>query len=423
MSFGHSKRYNVGGVILVYERIPYVSSVSIGLWVPVGSRYELDEESGYSHFLEHMLFKGTKKRSYKDISAEIDRVGGVLNAATNREYTYYYVSLMSEHIELAMDLLADMFYNSLFLEEEIEKEKAVVIEEIKMYEDTPDEYVFDLFMEYMYANSSLGRSILGNEQVVNAISRDSLFSFYDRYYRNNHIIISVAGNFSEERLLRLVEDFFSPHILRQKTNNVNKEKKGVSGSSSGVYIIEKELGQSHICIGFPAIERASPKRHILYVLSTIIGGNMSSRLFQKLREEKGLCYSAYSFQSLFSDTGIFGIYAGSSNDNVATVLEIIKSEIEDILNGNISEEEVESAKNYLKGNLSLSLENTESRMVFLAKNEITFSKIVRLSDIFRGISNVLREDVISLSQEILSKNPVVVILGKPKKADYIKNIM
>jgi predicted Zn-dependent peptidase len=377
------------GITVILEPIESVVSVSVGLWAKVGSRYEHSEQKGYAHFIEHMLFKGTEKHSAREIARLVDQVGGQHNAATNREYTCYYINIISDYLELPIDLLSEMYYKSLFDSSEIEKEKNVILEEIRMYEDAPDDLIHDLLMECMLSDHPLGHSILGNVNTVQGINRDKLLGFYDEYYKNNNCIFVIAGKFDERKARELTEKYFS-----DSSRDGFKDLVDLNLTPGRIYRkhINRDLEQVHFCIGTDGIKKGDDDRWALFALSTILGGSMSSRLFQNIREKEGLCYSIYSFHSSYIDRGIFGIYCGTSPKNFNYTLDLIMRECRSIFEDGITEQELNDAKTYMKGNLALSFESTEVRMGQLARSEMTYGRYYSFDEIVEHIDGVTMED-------------------------------
>ncbi|MDY6967919.1 MAG: pitrilysin family protein, partial [Spirochaetota bacterium] len=340
-----------GGLTVLLEPIESVVSISVGLWIKAGSRHEKSDEFGYAHFVEHMLFKGTKNHSAMEIAQIVDRVGGQHNAATNREYTCYFINVISDYLESSIGLLSDMYYNSLFSTDELEKEKNVILEEIRMYEDAPDDIIHDIFMASMLSSHPLGHSILGTIESVKNSSREKLLRFFKRYYNNNQSIIAIAGNFKEEKAKNLIDKYFQESIVR----NPEIIQDTISPKRTYRQHVDKDLEQVHFCMGTEGLKWGDADRWTLFILSTVLGGSMSSRLFQSIREREGLCYSIYSFHSSYSDNGIFGIYCGTSPANYKRSLELIIRECEILLKNGITSQELEDVKTYIKGNLALSL--------------------------------------------------------------------
>ncbi len=400
------------GLTVLLEPVTGVVSVSVGLWIKKGSRDERPGEYGYAHFVEHMLFKGTEKYSAKEIAQSVDRVGGQHNAATNREYTCYYINVVSDYLELALDILSDMYHNSLFDKNELEKEKNVIIEEIRMYEDTPDEYIHDLFMEKMLTGHPLSHSILGSVEGMEATTRESLTAFCDRNYIDDNAILVIAGSFGEERARELIVRYFG----RKKSSIIIQPDAPVNPPER-VYFqhMEKDLEQVHFCLGLEGISRGDDDRWGLYVLSTILGGSMSSRLFQNIREKEGISYSIYSFHSSYVDCGIFGVYCATLPKKFNYTVELIMKECRSMLHEGISEQELEDTKTYMKGNLALSLESNEVRMSQLARNEMTYGRYFDFNDIVKIIDSISMDDYKRVSERILKdKRFSLISVGKLK---------
>lgn len=396
------------GVTLVSEKIPYLSSVTVGIWINIGSRYEGLNESGICHFIEHMFFKGTNKRNASQIAKEIDSVGGIINAFTGKEYTCLYVKVLDKHLSLAFDLLSDIFLSSLFDSREIEKEKEVILQEIRMVEDNPEEYIHDLLWQSVWQGTSLGLSPLGTIKTVQSISRTKLFDYFKKHYLPHRIVVAVAGNFNHTNLIHFIEGTFGSLTGEDvKIDNQSSDPK------PEIFIKNKNLEQVHLCLGAKSPSTISPKRHAGFVMNTLLGGNMSSRLFQEIREKRGLVYSIYSFQSSFVDTGLLGIYAGTGKESVLEVLALIFKELKEIKEERIEENELKRAKECLKGNLILALENTDSIMSRLAKNEIYFRKRLSIEEVVASIDKVSTSEIAELATEIFSKpNIALSVLGK-----------
>jgi predicted Zn-dependent peptidase len=406
------------GLTVLLEPVESVVSISAGLWVKTGSRNELEHQYGYAHFIEHMLFKGTKKRSARQIAQDVDRVGGQHNASTNREYTCYYINAISGFLENSVEILADMYYNSLFDHVEIDKEKNVIIEEIRMYEDTPDEYIHDQFIEYMLEGHPLSHSILGTIDGMHAADRDTVTEFYKQNYGLENCIFVISGSFSEADARAYVEKYFSKrkkNAGRKKTVTPNLPVRRMLSHT------KRNLEQAHFCMGLDGIQRDDEDRWPLFALSTILGGSMSSRLFQNVRENEGICYSIYSFHSSFSDAGIFGIYCAASPDKFTRAVELIIKECRDILRNGVSAEELADSKTFMKGNLALSLESVEVRMGQIAKNEIIYGKYFSFDDIMAKINNISLDDFNRVCDRIFNnKTMSIVSVGSLKEKEIKK---
>lgn len=397
------------GIRVVSETIPYVHSVSIGIWVTSGSRNEPPEMNGITHFIEHLMFKGTPRRTALDIAREIDAVGGVLNAFTGREYVCYYAKVLSSHLHMAVDLLSDIFLNSTFDADEIEKERKVILQEINMLEDTPDDLIHELFCRNFWKEHPLGRPIVGTEGSVESLNRDFLMSHKSGTYSAENIIIAAAGNIDHNLLVSLVSELFSS-VPKGDTAAVIPRPV----HENGVFHSEKELEQLHICLGTRALPQNHALRYESYILNAILGGSMSSRLFQEVREKLGLAYSIYSYMASHSDSGSLVVYAGTSQEKMDQVIEIILREMGRFKLDPLTGQELTSAKEQLKGNVLLSLESSDNRMSKLAKNEIYFGRYQSVEDIMNGFDRVASETVQELAIDLFSGDSLnLVLLGKP----------
>src|SRR6188508_39912 len=376
------------GLRLITEAMPHVRSVTIGVWLNRGSRHESDERSGIAHFVEHMLFKGTDTRSAEDIAQAIDSIGGQLDAFTAKEYASYYIKVLDEHVPLAVDLLADIVRRPAFAAEEIEREKKVILEEIKMVEDTPDDLVHELFTQHFWEGHPLGRPILGSKETVEAFTSEILLDYFHGAYVAKNMIISAAGNLEHARVRALVESAFGA---------VASTGDPLSGQAPRVVpqVITrtKELEQSHLCLGTNSYPQNHDDRYVSYIMNTVLGGSMSSRLFQNVREKRGLAYAVFSGLSAYRDAGNITIYAGCSNEAVGEVIDLCVEELRGMKRSPVPEAELRRAKDHLKGSLMLSLENTASRMSHLARQEIYFDRQFGLDETLQGIERVTTADV------------------------------
>ena len=396
------------GIRVITERIPYASSVSIGIWVANGSRHERRESNGVAHFIEHLLFKGTDRRSSLDIAREIDSVGGVLNAFTSREYVCYYAKVLDKFLPRAVDLLTDIFLHSTFDNEEIEKERRVVLQEINMMEDTPDDLIHDLFHQHFWKGHPLGMSILGDAESVTGLSRDAIIAYKDQMYRADDIIVTAAGNVAHDKLTALLEEFLhgvEPGHGRCESAPPVYERR--------IELVEKDLEQIHVCLGLKGVQQSHPQRYDAFIMNAILGGSMSSRLFQEVREKSGLAYSVYSYIASHADAGSLVVYAGASPENSKELLEIMLREIGRFKTEPVPADQLEGAREQLKGNLLLSLESSDNRMSRLAKNEIYFGTPLPLTDIMEGFDRVTSESIQQLAREILDNSALtLVMLGR-----------
>ncbi|AXI39793.1 peptidase M16 [Bacillaceae bacterium ZC4] len=386
------KKYTCqNGVRIILESIPTVRSVAIGVWIGTGSRNETKETNGISHFLEHMFFKGTEKRTAREIAEAFDKIGGQVNAFTSKEYTCYYAKVLDEHANYALEVLADMFFNSVFEEEELNKERNVVLEEIKMYEDTPDDIVHDLLSQAAFGDHPLGYPILGIEKTLSSFTGDALKSYMEKYYTPDNIVISVAGNV-QESFIQEVEKWFGNFKSSHK-----KEKYKEPVFLDQKIAKKKETEQAHLCIGFKGLRVGHDDIYSLIVLNNILGGSMSSRLFQEVREEKGLAYSIFSYHTSYEDSGVLTIYGGTGRNQLNILFETIFQTIEKLKKSGITEKELMHSKEQIKGNLMLSLESTNARMSRNGKNELLLGKHRSLDEI---IETVNRVDIMSVNELI-----------------------
>jgi len=387
------------GLTLLTESMPHVRSVTVGVWLRQGSRSEARKVNGISHFIEHLVFKGTESRTAREIALTMDSVGGQMDAFTSKEYTCFYAKVLDEHLEEVLDLLADIVQRPRFDSTEIERERQVVLEEIRMVEDTPDDLIYDLFTEASFPRHTLGRPIQGTLESVSALSRRQLLRFFRGAYRPQNMVIAVAGNLKQPRLSRLVRRAFGG--LEAGTATTGRHAVPRPTSSILVKRPKKELEQLHLLLGLPAYPERFERRYPLYVLNTILGGTISSRLFQRIREERGLAFSVYSAPNTFIDTGFLVIYAATSPENGREVIRLVRDELRELRDRGPTAEELHVAREHLKGSLMLSLESTTSRMSNLARQEIYFGKQHSLGDTLRNVGSVTLEQVHDLARELV----------------------
>jgi predicted Zn-dependent peptidase len=384
------------GLRLLTERMPHVRSVSIGVWLARGSRHEPQAQGGIAHFVEHMLFKGTATRSAEDIAQTIDSIGGQMDAFTAKEYASYYIKVLDEHLPLAVDVLADIVRRPALTEEDVEREKKVVLEEIKMVEDTPDDLVHELFTENFWVDHPLGRPILGTRETVEALTRQGLRTYFDTVYTAPNMIIAAVGNVEHQLVRGLVEAAFG---------TLSNDSIGVSQAPPRVepriVIRNKELEQSHVCLGTSSYQQDHEDRYSSYVLNTVLGGSMSSRLFQNVREKRGLAYAVFSGLSAYRDAGSMTIYAGCANSAIGELIDVVVVELKRIKEEKLPEAELRRAKDHLKGSLMLNLESTSSRMSHLARQEIYFDRQFGLDETLEGVERVTQEDVQRVARDLL----------------------
>jgi len=406
------------GLRLISLQIPHVNSVSLGIWVLTGSRHEGPDQNGISHFIEHMLFKGTQRRDVHQIAREIESLGGVLNAFTSKEFTSFYVKVTSNHFPQAFDLLSDIFLNSVFDPLEIEREKQVVAQEIRGLEDTPDDYIHDLFLRSYWPDNPLGMPIMGTLPAVLEFKRDAILLFYNLHYRPERIIITAAGKFNQRQLEKMVGKAFE----RMEPGNSPPIVKPPAAAPS-LQVLQRSLEQVHVCMGTTGPSATSDLRYAGHLLDTVLGGGMSSRLFQEVREKRGLAYAIGSFFSSYSDTGLLGIYAGTGEELVSQVLEVCYQEIKSLRNTSLLPEEIKWAKEKIKGNLMLSCESTDFRMNRLAKSEIFFHRYIPEEEIIGAIEAVKVDDIKELAGDILSGDHLALtVLGNISPSSIPRDI-
>ena len=407
------------GVRIVTEPMAEVHSVAVGIWIATGSRYERDRENGLAHFIEHMLFKGTEHRTAADIARVIDSVGGVFNAFTAKEYTCLYIKVLHHHIDLAIEVLCDVFFHSLFDAAEIEKERNVILQEINMVQDTPDDYVQDLFGQTCFGRHPLGRPVLGDKRSVCSFSRDNLVDFYTREYLvPDRIIISAAGKVEHMRMV----DLFGKYFDRLSGNAA--PCRPAPDPRRTVSFHYRNLEQVHVCMGIPGVSQLHPGRYAFAAANEILGGSMSSRLFQEIRESRGLAYSVYSFTVLFSDTGVLGIYLGVPRESLAESLAIVHHELARMRDEPVTIQELDSAKEQLKGNLLMGLESTDNRMCRLAKSELYYREHISVEDIIASIDALTVEDLHRLMASLIDDCRCAgVFLGPVRKEEGFADLL
>ena len=399
MAEAYKKSVLPNGIRILTERMPHVRSVAVGVWVETGSRHEPEARGGISHLIEHLVFKGTASRTAEDIARTMDSVGGQMDAFTTKENTCFYVQVLDEHLPLAVDLLTDILLHPVFNADELEREKSVVLQEIKMVEDTPDDVIHDIFAAQVWAGHPLGRPILGTRDLVNSFDRDLVLRHFNDEYVPPRIIIAVAGNVTHDQVVELFGRGFNGfrHAAASRA-----QQPATIGAS--VNIVHKTLEQVHVVMGFPGLPHAAPERYALYLLNDVIGGSMSSRLFQEVRERQGFVYSIHSGVQAFADTGITYVYAATDPANFAKMLKSILKEVRELKKNGINEDELRRAKDHLKGSLMLSLESTSSRMNRLAKHELHLGAFLTMDEMLAAIDGVRHEEVQALVTELLDED-------------------
>ena len=407
------------GIRVVSETLPKSRSISIGVWVKVGSRHESRELGGTSHFIEHMFFKGTQTRTAKDIATEIDSLGGEMNAFTSQETTTYYVKVLDEHLAIAIDILADILLGSKFDPAEMEKERKVILEEIKSVEDTPDDHIHELFTSTVWQENSLGRPILGTRDTIKALTHKDLIAYIENYYSPREIVISVAGNFEHSRLIELLDNAFG----KLSRNGIPKQD-STPAFTQAVTVRKKQLEQVQVCLGCKGLPYTHEDRYVILALNTVLGNSMSSRLFQEVREQNALAYSIYSYVTAYRDTGLLTIYAGTDPSNALQAIKLIMKELKKIKDDGITPAEELRVKNQIKGNLVLSLESSNSHMSRLARQEMYFGKYISVDDIIKGVDKVTAERVLNMARHLFSKDSISLsILGPLTRADVPDSVL
>lgn len=397
------------GLTIIGEEIPYLKSISLGVWINAGSRIENEKISGVSHFVEHMLFKGTKNRTSKMIASEIDNLGGQINAFTSKECTCYYVKLLNSHIDIGIDILSDMILNSLFDKNDIEKEKLVILEELKMYEDSPEDLAYDLLVENVYKDDTLGMNIIGTEKSLEGIGRDEIIDYFKKYYVPNNSVISICGNFDFEDMINKIEEKFSNWENKEVNIEVEEAK-----FNSCFIAKNKDTEQVNIAISLEAIPSEDIKEvYALSIINTVFGASISSRLFQKIREEQGLVYSIYSSQSLYKKCGELGIYASMSKENLKRVYKIILDEIKDLKTNYLTQKEISESKEQLKGSYILGLESTSSRMMSIGKSMLLHREVRNTDEILKLIDEIDNDTINRVIDKVFNIDKLgVCIIGK-----------
>ena len=404
------------GLRVITDHVPTVESVAVGIWCDVGTRHENMAHNGVAHMVEHMMFNGTPTRSSQDIVEQIESVGGQMNAYTSRENTAYYVHLLKEDLPLALGVLSDMIQRSTFPDQELEKERGVIIQEIGMTNDTPDDLVFDLYQETAYPNQSLGAPILGTADIVQNMSKETLFGYVKQSYNAKNLVISAAGNVTHDEVVRLAETFFTDLPDTDQSQYKKADYKG------GEHRAVKDLEQSHIVLGFQGLAKNNPDYYAATLLSTIMGGGMSSRLFQQVREKHGLVYSVYSSHAGYADEGQFEIYAGTGPDKLQKLIPVLCDEVQKITQDQVSEDELNRAKSQLRAGILMGRESMLSRANRQAKHMISFGKDFDLSQLLTKIDVVQVEDIQKMAQQIFATKPTLAALGPLEKLESYDKI-
>jgi predicted Zn-dependent peptidase len=401
-----------GGLRVVTESVPGVRSVAFGVWVGVGSRDETPSLSGASHYLEHLLFKGTRRRDALAIAAALDEVGGELNAFTAKEYTCYYARVLDVDLPVAVDVVVDMVTASVLASKEVDNERGVILEEIAMHDDDPTDAVHDAFAELVWPRAPLGRPVLGTVASIEGMSRTAIAGYYKRRYRPDQLVITAAGNLDHASLLRLVKQAFAAvDVDDSRAPSPPRLVGGRPGFTTGTAVLRRPTEQANLVLGMPALARGDDRRFALGVLNAALGGGMSSRLFQEVRERRGLAYSVYSFTSQYADTGVMGVYAGCHPKRAADVLELCREQLALAASDGLSAEELERGKGQMRGGLVLGLEDTGSRMSRLGKGELVYGELMTIEEILGHVDAVTLDDVRSVAAEVLNGPHALAVIG------------
>ncbi|MEN9687343.1 MAG: hypothetical protein RL381_355 [Actinomycetota bacterium] len=416
---------HASGLRIVTEEVPSVRSAAVGIWVNVGSRDEAPATAGASHFLEHLLFKGTTSRTALEISSSIESVGGEMNAFTSKEYTCFYARVIDTDLPMAIDVVSDLITSSIVTALDVDAERKVVLEEIAMRDDDPSDLVHDLFSDTYYGDTPIGRPILGTIDSINGMSRNTVFNYYKKKYLPQDLVVAVAGNIKHKRVVEMVEralsrdnflDIHAAPVVRPNTLIKNSKQQSVG-------LMYKKSEQAHMFYGMEGVARADERRFSMGVLSAALGGGMSSRLFQEIREKRGLAYSVYAYAQQFAGSGVLGFYAGCNPTKAIEVVEIIRSVLSDVADNGMTHDEIERAKGAVRGSLVLSQEDTGSRMSRIGKNEIVYGQVMDFDDILKAISKVNVEDIRQIASEFLVKRPTLALVGPFKKESLFEKVL
>ena len=413
------------GLRIVTEEVPSVRSAAVGIWVNVGSRDEAPATAGASHFLEHLLFKGTTSRTALEISSSIESVGGEMNAFTSKEYTCFYARVIDTDLPMAIDVVSDLITSSIVTALDVDAERKVVLEEIAMRDDDPSDLVHDLFSDTYYGDTPIGRPILGTVESIQGMSRNTVFNYYKKKYLPQDLVVAVAGNIKHKRVVAMVEealsrdnflDVMAAPVIRPNTVVKNSKQQSVG-------LLYKKSEQAHMFYGMEGVARADDRRFAMGVLSAALGGGMSSRLFQEIREKRGLAYSVYAYAQQFAGSGVLGFYAGCNPSKAIEVVEIIRSVVADVADNGMTHEEIERAKGAVRGSLVLSQEDTGSRMSRIGKNEIVYGQVMDFDDILKAISRVSAQDIREIASEFLVKTPTLALVGPFKNESKFEKVL
>ena len=413
------------GLRIVTEEVPSVRSAAIGIWVNVGSRDEAPATAGASHFLEHLLFKGTTRRTALQISAAVESVGGEMNAFTSKEYTCFWARVIDTDLPMAIDVVSDLITSSVVTALDVDAERKVVLEEIAMRDDDPSDLLHDLFSDTYYGDTAIGRPILGTVKSISEMSRATVFNYYKKKYLPQDLVVAVSGNIKHKRVVAMVEDALSrDNFLQQSATPAIRPSTPIKNSKQqSVGLLHKKSEQAHMFYGLEGVARADQRRFAMGVLSAALGGGMSSRLFQEIREKRGLAYSVYSYAQQFAGSGTLGFYAGCNPAKALEVVSIMRDVLADVVAHGLTHEEIERAKGAVRGSLVLSQEDTGSRMSRIGKNEIVYGQVMDFDDILKEISRVSAADISEIASEFLVKTPTLALVGPFKSESKFEKVL
>ncbi|MHB8669372.1 MAG: M16 family metallopeptidase [Acidimicrobiales bacterium] len=415
------------GIQIVTERMPDAHSVTIGFWVDAGSRDEDPSISGASHFLEHLLFKGTETRSAREIAEAVEAVGGEMNAFTTKEYTAFYTRLLDTDLELGLDILSDIMWAPSFRPEEVEAERQVILEEILMHADEPSDLVHDLFVEALYPGHPLGREVLGEEATIQAISRDEIRGYFAEHYRPDNIVVAAAGNLVHDEVVdgigrRLAWSEPAPGAGRALGPGTVAGRRSPVSAPRRLTVMHRPTEQAHLVVGMPAMSRDDPDRHALDVVNQVLGGGMSSRLFQEVRERRGLAYSVYSYRSSFIESGSLAVYVGTAPSRVAEVLDVVDAELARLVEGRITDHELAVAKGHLKGSIALGLEDSGSRMSRIGRSQLVHGEVPSFEELVARTEAVTPEDTARVVKRVLEAERVLAVIGPFEESAFADRV-
>ncbi|MFM8350740.1 MAG: M16 family metallopeptidase [Actinomycetales bacterium] len=401
----------LGGLRIITERVPGVRSVAVGIWVQVGSRDETGDALGSAHYLEHLLFKGTSRRSALQISASIEAVGGELNAFTTKEYTCYHARVLDEDLDLALDVLCDVVTDALIRPADVEAERGVILEEIAMNDDDPGDVAHEAFTSALFVDSPLATPVLGTIDTIESITRDAIDGFYRSTYRPESMVVSVAGNVDHQQVVDAVLEAFGTRLTGSVAPAAPRQRGQAARHGHGVHLVQRPTEQAHVVLGYPGLPRIDDRRYAMAVLSTAFGGGMSSRLFQEVREKRGLAYAVYAFAQGFADNGLFGMYVGCLPSKLPTALQVCREQVQAVIAQGLSDEEIVRGKGQVKGSTVLGQEDVSSRMTRIARSQIHGDPLLSIDEVLHRVDAVTVEELQQVAKEILDQEELLAIVG------------